>query len=314
MHPAYSVIIFTSSSGAGYGLLAWLALARLTGAWEIGPIAALAACLLALALVTTGLLSSTFHLGHPERAWRAFTQWRSSWLSREGVAAVLTFPFALVFTAGWVLDIVSAPLMAVAAAGTLVLSLVTVYTTSMIYASLKTIPRWSNGFVTPVYLLFALASGGLLFAVALSASGAADFTTMILLAVVLLVAWVIKWYYWRYIDTARAESDAGTATGLGHLGAVTQLEAPHTSENYLLKEMGYQVAQKHSARLRRHALILGLVAPAILMFVAGNLGGVFQAVVLVLALAAGLAGVVVERWLFFAEARHVVTLFYGRSV
>ena len=314
MHPAYSVILFTSASGAGYGLLAWLALARLTGAWAIGPVPGLVACLLALALVTIGLMSSTFHLGHPERAWRAFTQWRSSWLSREGVAAVLTYPFALAFTAGWIWDAVTPTMMTAAAAGTLVLSLVTVYTTSMIYASLKTIPRWSNGFVSPVYLLFSLASGGLLFAGALSLSGAAGMSEMILLLAVLLVAWVLKVYYWRYIDTAKAESDSGTATGLGHLGKVTQLEAPHTSENYLLKEMGYQVAQKHARKLRRYAFALGLVAPVVLLFLAGSMSGGLQTTLLVVAMAAGLLGVVLERWLFFAEARHVVTLYYGRSV
>jgi len=314
MHPAYSVILFTSASGAGYGLLVWLALARLTGAWSIGPVPGLVACLLALALVTTGLMSSTFHLGHPERAWRAFTQWRSSWLSREGVAAVLTYPFALVFTAGWIWDGITPTMMTAAAAGTLVLSLVTVYTTSMIYASLKTIPRWSNGFVSPVYLLFSLASGGLLFAGVLSLSGVAGMNEMILLLAVLLVAWVVKVYYWRYIDTARTESDAGTATGLGHLGKVTQLEAPHTSENYLLKEMGYQVAQKHARKLRRYAFVLGLVAPVVLLFAAGSMGGALQATLLLVAMAAGLLGVVLERWLFFAEAKHVVTLFYGRSV
>ena len=314
MHPAYSVILFTSASGAGYGLLVWLALARLSGAWDIGPVAGLAACLLALALVTTGLMSSTFHLGHPERAWRAFTQWRSSWLSREGVAAVLTYPAALVFTAGWIWDGISAPLMLAAAGATLVLSLLTVYTTSMIYASLKTIPRWSNGFVTPVYLLFALASGGLLFSGLLGISGAAGMSDLLLIATVLLMAWVVKWYYWRYIDTAPSKSDTGTATGLGDLGTVTQLESPHTSENYLLKEMGYQVARKHAARLRRLSLISGLVIPALLLLLAGTLGGALQILLLVLAVLFGIMGIVNERWLFFAEARHVVTLFYGRSV
>ena len=314
MHPAYSVIIFTSSSGAGYGLLVWLALARLTGAWELGPVTAVVACLVGLALVTAGLLSSTFHLGHPERAWRAFTQWRSSWLSREGVFAVLVYPAALVFTAGWIWDGISPGLMSVAAVATLVLSLVTVYSTSMIYASLKTIPRWSNGFVAPVYLIFALASGGLLFAVALSISGAADFTTMILLLFVVAIAWIIKWYYWRYIDTAKPESDAGTATGLSELGTVTQLESPHTSENYLLKEMGYQVAQKHAVKLRRYALVLGMVIPLVLLFAAGSMGGALQVVVLIVAMAVGRAGILVERWLFFAEAKHLVTLYYGGSV
>jgi len=314
MDPAYSVIIFTSSSGAGYGLLVWLALARLTHAWVIGPITATIACLVALALITTGLMSSTFHLGHPERAWRAFTQWRSSWLSREGVAAVLTYPAALVFTAGWLWDGIPPTLMTVAALATLILSLITVFTTSMIYASLKTIPRWSNGFVTPLYLAFSLASGGLLFSIVLSLSSVADFTTLLLLGIVILVAWALQWYYWRYIDGAQAESDTGTATGLGHLGEVRQLEAPHTAENYLLKEMGYQVAQKHASRLRRFALLTGLLVPAVLLFFAGNASGILQVILLLLATITGLTGVLIERWLFFAEARHVVTLFYGRSV
>ena len=314
MHPAYSVIIFTSSSGAGYGLLIWLALARLTGAWEMSPLVAVIACLVALALITVGLLSSTFHLGHPERAWRAMTQWRSSWLSREGVFAVLTYPAALLFTAGWFWNPVAGSIMSLAAAATIVLSLVTVYCTSMIYASLKTIPRWSNGFVPPIYVLFALASGGLLFAVALSAAGSASMATIVLLVLVLLGAWLVNLYYWRFIDTQKVESDTGTATGLGSLGTVTQMESPHTSENYLLKEMGFQVAQKHAAKLRRYAMLLGLALPLVLLFVAGSMSGIMQALVLVLAMVAGLMGIVVERWLFFAEAKHVVTLYYGRSV
>jgi len=314
MHPAYSVIIFTSSSGAGYGLLIWLALARLTGAWEMSPLVAVVACLVALALVTAGLLSSTFHLGHPERAWRAMTQWRSSWLSREGVVAVLTYPAALLFTAGWFWNPVAGSIMSFAAAATIVLSLVTVYCTSMIYASLKTIPRWSNGFVPPIYVLFALASGGLLFAVALSAAGSASMATIVLLVLVLLGAWLVNLYYWRFIDTQKVESDTGTATGLGSLGKVTQMESPHTSENYLLKEMGFQVAQKHATKLRRYAMLLGLALPLVLLFVAGSMSGIMQALILVLAMVAGLGGIVVERWLFFAEAKHVVTLYYGRSV
>ena len=273
MHPAYSVILFTSASGAGYGLLIWLALAQLSGAWQAGPAVSLTACLVALALITLGLLSSSFHLGHPERAWRALTQWRSSWLSREGVAAILTYPAALLFTAGFLWEPLAGPVMTAAAGATVLLSLVTVYCTSMIYASLKTIPRWSNSFVVPVYMTFALASGGLLFAVALSAAGGASKPVLILLLLVLLTAWLIKWNYWRFIDRQKVESTAGTATGLGHLGEVRQFEAPHTSENYLLKEMGYQVARRHAGKLRHYALIFGMMFPALLMIFAGNVGG-----------------------------------------
>src|SRR5262249_19614481 len=99
LHPAYSVIVFSTLSGAGYGLLA---LAALAGAAH-GPASSLAFGILVMAmglgLVTVGLLASTLHLGHPERAWRAMSQWRSSWLSREGVMALATYVPALAF--GW---------------------------------------------------------------------------------------------------------------------------------------------------------------------------------------------------------------------
>jgi len=314
MDPAYSVILFTSSSGAGYGLITWLAIARLSGAWELDPVTALVACLAALALITTGLLSSSLHLGHPERAWRAFSQWRSSWLSREGVFAILTYPVALLFTAGWIWDKIPAKLMDAAAAATLILSLITVISTGMIYASLKTIPRWNNRWVVPVYVALALASGGLLFTIALAVSGAASQQTLILMLAVLLVSWMTKWVYWRFIDRQKAVSDTGTATGLGHLGEVSQLEAPHTSENYLLKEMGFTIARKHATKLRRMALNLGLLLPGILLILAGVSDGVAQLALLIVAVVMGLAGIVVERWLFFAEARHAMTLFYGRSL
>ena len=314
MDPAYSVILFTSSSGAGYGLIAWLALARLTGLWDISPITALVACLVALILITVGLLSSTFHLGHPERAWRAISQWKSSWLSREGVFAILTYPAALVFTAGWIWNQITPGMMSIAAAATLVLAVITVISTGMIYASLKTIPRWHNHWVVPVYLALAAASGGLLFTIALAVSGSASKQSLITVLAVLLASWAIKWLYWKFIDAQQPESTTGTATGLGHLGEVTQLEAPHTSENYLLKEMGFQVARKHATRLRRLALNLGLLLPAILLILAGVTSSVAQLALLLIALAFGLTGIVIERWLFFAEARHAVTLFYGRSL
>ncbi len=311
MHPAYSVIFFSSASGAGYGLLIWLTVARLFGLWELNDEIGLATCLVALALVTAGLLSSTFHLGHPERSWRAVSQWRSSWLSREGVAAILSYPPALVFTAGWWLGWMPERLMTIAAIATALLSIATVACTGMIYASLKPVPRWHNGWVVPVYLAFALASGGLIALVPLSFSASANLATLEGMLLVILFAWLLKWGYWHHIDTAKPTSTSGTATGLGRFGEVTQLEAPHTSENFVLKEMGFVVARKHAVRLRKIALRMGAMLPAVLILLATIPTGTVQTAMLVFAVVCGLTGVLVERWLFFAEARHLVTLFYG---
>ena len=103
MHPAYSVIFFTTATGAGYGLLGLLGLLSVLGMAPADFWFGIVGFGLAFGLIASGLLSSTGHLGHPERAWRAFSQWRSSWLSREGVVAVVTFVPAGLFAIGWVI-------------------------------------------------------------------------------------------------------------------------------------------------------------------------------------------------------------------
>ena len=134
-----------------------------------------------------------------------------------------------------------------------------------------------------------------------------------LVPVAIALAAVLKLGYWRFIDDAPATSTAGSATGLGSLGTVRLFEAPHTSENYLLKEMGFSIARKHAAKLRRIAIGLGFGLPLLLSLVPflapgwPALAATFAAAIL------GTAGVFVERWLFFAEARHAVTLYYGQA-
>src|SRR5437870_6653898 len=149
MHPALSIVFCTTASGAGFALLILLGLGAPLGL--VPPSASFGFVALAIAafLAAAGLASSAFHLGRPERAWRAFSQWRSSWLSREGVFSVATFVPALGFAAGWVLLGTNqggwALLGLIAALG----ALVTLYCTGMIYASLPTIQRWHNGWVVP---------------------------------------------------------------------------------------------------------------------------------------------------------------------
>ena len=305
MHPAYSVILFTTASGAGYGLLALLGLVGLRHGPASSTPFALTAVAVALALVTVGLLSSTFHLGHPERAWRAFSQWRSSWLSREGVAAVATYVPAQAFAAVWS-GLVEAPwLVGILGIVTVVMCAITVYCTAKIYSTLKTIRAWNEPLTVPVYLAFALATGAALLTAIASVFGRFQMFQAMLTAAALILVVILKFLYWRAIDGAAKTHTIEAATGLGGIGSVSQWEVPHTSENYIMKEMGYAVARKHSLRLRNLVFIL--------------LGGAILAMLLALAVPAisvlaallALGAAVIERWLFFAEAQHVVTLYYG---
>lgn len=305
MHPAYSVILFTAASGAGYGLLALLGLVGISHGEASSIAFGLTAMVIALGLITVGLLSSTFHLGHPERAWRAFSQWRSSWLSREGVAAVITYIPALLFGLVWS-GLVDAPaLLKPLAVLTLLLALFTVFCTGKIYSTLTTIRAWNNGLTVPVYLVLALATGATVLAAITSVFGNFPAFLVYFSSVWLVLAIALKLAYWHTIDTAPRDRTIEQATGLGSLGRVSQWELPHTSENYVQKEMGYAVARKHAAKLRRLVILL-FVAALLLMLLA-----LLVPYAAIPSAALALFAAAVERWLFFAEAQHVVTLFYG---
>jgi sulfite dehydrogenase (quinone) subunit SoeC len=303
MNPAYSVILFTTASGAGYGLLALLGLVGFNHGPASSLVFGLTSIIAALGLITVGLLSSTFHLGHPERAWRAFSQWRSSWLSREGVVAVVTYVPAVLFGATW-LDIVHAPAW-IGPLGliTAAMCTVTVFCTAKIYSTLKTIRAWNHSLTVPVYLAFALASGGALMTVIATVFGRFQIFQVILTVAALLAVAVLKYFYWRGIDSEERTHTMAAATGLG--AGVRQWEVPHTSENYIMKEMGFAVARKHALKLRKTVFFLLLVT---LLALAACLVTPWFSVA---AACAVLCAAVLERWLFFAEAQHVVSLFYG---
>lgn len=310
MHPAFSVIFFTTASGAGYGLLALLGLLGPAGVIPAERWFGVAAFGFAFGAVSIGLASSTLHLGHPERSWRALTQWRSSWLSREGVLALATYVPAGLFAIGWVFLEDSGGAWGVLGVGTALLAAVTIGCTAMIYRSLKPIHQWCNGFVMPAYLLAGAMTGALWLNALAHLFGVAGWVVTSVALAATVATWLTKAAYWRFIDATASVSTPNTATGL-RTGQVRLMDAPHTEDNYLLKEMGYRVGRKHARRLRRVAQIAGYALPLALVALTPLLPSTVAAAVAGLAALSASLGVIVERWLFFAEAKHTVTLYYG---
>ena len=306
MHPAFSVIFFTTFSGAGYGLWIWLGILAAGNSLPT-RLPSLIALALGFVCVTAGLLSSTLHLGQPQRAWRAFSQWRSSWLSREGIVSLLCFvPMLWLAAALWFgRDARLAGLLLVA------LSLLTVVCTAMIYASLKPVPAWRHPLVLPVYLLFAMFTGGLLLAAILSLFGApvsnmAGFAAMI----AAVVLWRLKRHAWRSIDRGDLPVSRASALGMPAERSIKVFERPHTEANYLTREMGFVLARKHARKLRSVALLLFALIPALCALPVWFFVHLDTTPWLLVAALSALIGTFVERWLFFAEAKHVVTLYY----
>lgn len=310
MHPAFSVLIFTVASGAGYGLFSLLVLAHLTGVGQIEQTATiLTAGGLSLVLVTAGLLSSTLHLANPKNAWRAFSRFRTSWLSREAVFAVLFYPVSLSYLGSLLLTDTSGESVAlitqVSGLLALVLAMVTLFCTSMIYASLKTIRQWCTSLTPLNYLVLGLMSGSLCLAtVQLLVQGSVSTLLQGLALGLVVLGTCVKLIYLFWIGKPSG-STINTATGFTQ-AKVRLLDSGHSSDTFLTNEFGYEAGADKLLRLRGLMLLLAFIVPFILISVDGGNLALF-------AMLSALAGLLVERWLFFAEARHVVRLFHGEQ-
>lgn len=289
MHPSPSVIIFTTFSGLGFGLLFWLGLGLPTPTgWS-----AFAFFAIAYVAAVGGLLASTFHLGRPDRAIKAFSQWQTSWLSREGIGAVATLLVMALYGAGLVFAATRiAPLGWLGSLG----AVGTVFTTAMIYTQMKTVPRWRHWTTPALFLTLALGGGALL-------AGQVRFALPLI-----AIAGVVQVVNWMVGDGlfARSGTTMNSATGLGGMGKVRAFEPPHTGTNFLLREFVHVVGRKHALQLRVIGLTLGYIAPVILLLLP------FSHWWALLAVISHISGILAVRWLFFAQAEHVVGLYYGK--
>ena len=290
MHPAPSVIIFTTLSGLGFGLLVFLCL----GYPSVGGIVEFVFFAVGFVLAVGGLLSSTFHLGHPERAIKAFSQWKSSWLSREAWLSLFALTLSGIYALGRIFLDIDLGILGLLSA---FFCVATVFATSMIYAQLKTVPRWNSGITPITFLTFSIAGGALL-----AGQISIALPLLALSGVIQIVSWISG-------DKAFAKSgtNLATATSLAsNPKEIRSFESPHTGTNYLLQEFVYKVGRKQAAKLRIMGIILAFGMPIIFLSLP------FSHFMALLAVISHVVGIFIIRWLFFAQAEHVVGLYYGK--
>ncbi|MGI9333070.1 MAG: dimethyl sulfoxide reductase anchor subunit family protein [Gammaproteobacteria bacterium] len=305
MRPSASIIFFTVTAGAGYGLF-MAAVAAFHLSARLSPRAQLISCAVALVLVTAGLCSSTLHLANPKNARLALSRVKTSWLSREGVLALAFFPAALLYLlAAWLSDGESGVVLRLLGILCVVLAVATVLATGMIYACLRTIRQWRTPLTPLNYLLLALMQGALLAGCiqTLCTPGVAITTVPIIF--LLALGFLGKLAYYLVIGPSAGPS-INTATRFER-ASVKLLDVGHTAGNFLTHEFGFQLEPRSALALRIVALALACWVPALLIIPAGPK----DTSIWVVAAGASYAGVLIERWLFFAEGRHVVNLFHG---
>ena len=302
MKPALSVIFFTVSSGAGLGLLVWLLIAslmadhiRMDGEtfYKGAAIAGL--------FITAGLFSSTLHLANRKNAIYSLTRIKTSWLSREAALALLLFPLAALHLAalhfGW-------PRITPVTLWLLIANAVAIlYCTGMIYGCLRTVPRWNTWMTPTKYVLFGLMSGAVLLPAVLSLRPTEVGPVGKPMVAVLLLAFGLALYLAYLLKHSRVQHTINDALGFKQ-GSVRLLDVGHSHGTFLTDEFGFSVAREKARMLRWAAILGGFVLPMMLCY----LTKWFWAASLIC-----IAGLLVERWLFFAEAEHVVRLYHGQQ-
>ena len=313
MKPTFSIIFFTVISGAGLGLLSLLALADLCPVETLPKPAFTSGIALALALIFVGLASSTLHLAKPSNAWRAFSRFRTSWLSREAVFAAALAVVAFVY-GGSIASGVRAAIRLPIAALTSLLCCTVLFCTAMIYASLKPIRQWHTPWTPVNYLLLGHWSGALaLLALALTYE-AQPMPFVALATTVGVTAFAGKLAYWRAVaDATRAvtlERAIGVREGVHPPGMTLAqarlFDAGHSHGTFLTSEFGFTLARNHASALKACALLLAFGMPAIALA-----SGMRNPAIADVVAALCIMGLLAERWLFFAEARHTVRLYHG---
>lgn len=306
MNPAFSVISFTVLAGAAQGLVVALACAALGGV-AAGRGFLLAALGLALVMLVAGLGASFLHLGRPERAWRAAAMWRTSWLSREVIVLpAFTALVALWWLLAWRGSAAPAPL-AVAA---LALAALLWLCTAQIYACLRFIQEWAHPLTLVNYTLIGLASGCVL-ACALAAS----FGERALLAAAAPWALTLTFAAWAGRTATlmrnaglKPKSTAQSATGI-RAERLVQKSMGMSAGAFNTREFFHRASALAVQRVRWALHGLGFALPAALMVTAAQSGSTHPAWWW-LAVASQVPGLLAERWLFFAQARHPQNLYY----
>jgi DMSO reductase anchor subunit len=311
--PSLSIIFFTVSSGAGLGLLALLALGDLFD-HALPSGALMQGIAIALALVAAGLASSVLHLAKPANAWRAFSRFRTSWLSREAVFAACLFPIALGYGAlAWTDE--NGPLSVVAALGAVLLSWAALASTAMIYASLKPIRQWHSAWTPINYLLLGHWSGAVVLLGLARVHTAHERSFGWLAGALGVAALIAKIGHWRAIaagapDAPTLERAIGVEEGVRPPGMTVArarlFDVGHSHGTFLTDEFGFVLARRNAVALRIAALSAGFLVPG-----AWIIYGAASARMAWLAAIVCLSGLLAERWLFFAEAQHTVRLYHG---
>ncbi len=316
MHPAFSVIFLTVLIGVGQGLflaVAGIAIATAFGVAAMAPEPgfAITASAIATGALLAGLFASFGHLGRPERAFQAIRQWRTSWLSREVILLpVFIGAVALYGLIAWTGRdplIAGIPLSLLVAIAGIVLAVAVFVATGMVYACIRFLAEWNSPLTVINYLLLGSASG-FVTAVAIAAFSAPRLVAVLAATAVVLT---LAGLFTRSLSLARnarlrPKSTPQSAIGIDN-AKIAQRSQGAMGGSFNTREFFHGRSATFLKSLRWIFLAAAFVLPVLLLLAglaSGNVAWFLAAV------AVQIPGLMVERWVFFAEANHPQNIYY----
>jgi DMSO reductase anchor subunit len=307
MNPAFSVIFLTTLIGTGQGLFIAVVFGQPYSGSGISNYG-LVATILAFAFLAAGLLASFFHLGRPERAWRAVTKWRTSWLSREVIVLPIAMILVLIYAAlQWIPGLVDGKIMNTIGLVGVFVMLVLFFCTAMIYACVKFLQEWATPWTIINYTVLGTASGFVL-ATALSAildvERLGDFRSLAIAFTV--IGLITRLFSFHRNNRIKYRSSVQTAVGIKHR-KITQRSMGHTGGSFNTRAFFHHCSDTLISNLRLTVIIIVFVIPVAMLV----LYGLFpREEILWAAFVVQFIGLLAERWLFFAQANHPQNLYY----
>ncbi len=309
MRPQFSIIFFTTLAGMAQGLLFFIALLNMEAAVLSAPFLLMLALPVSFILLTLGLVASFFHLGHPERAWRAAMMWRTSWLSRE----VIALPAVMLMTA-MTFFFVASGMVPAWIWGMLLISILALWIcTAKIYQCIRFIQEWSHPSTLSNFILLGLTSGGLLleFLLMLWNDPGAPFGIGLISGlnfILLFIALNLKLWIWRRNQKLKPKSNLASATGIKGSN-IRQTSMGFMGGSFNTREFFHHQTDRVISNIRKIILLMSYIGPMILLAFSMNSPNIAQ---IAIALLMHYIGLLAERWMFFAEANHPQNLYYQR--
>jgi len=312
MHPAFSVIFLTTLIGVGQGLFTALMLGQtyeLSNAEvSFGDNFYTIGAFLVLIFMGGGLFASIFHLGRPERAWRAASQWRTSWLSREVIMLPLFMAVVFFYMLAEYYQYGIDTSLLLGLLGVIV-SFLLFYCTGMIYACLSFLREWATPLTIVNFILFGSASG-FTFAAFYAAISAPELVATYGWFAIALTVLGLATRYWTLVRNAalRAKAKTTTQTAIGFRGKqVTQRSQGQMGGSYNTREFFHGKAESVVKQMKTIFMVLAFPIPIVLLFIGMSTESVFF---LFLAFIVQYIGLCAERWYFFAQVNHPQNIYY----